>query len=440
LTTLGKAHLKLSFRPMVPKLLASAVRPFVGNYCEFAMSLLRIFSWSRSADTARHLPPSNGWSVGWLVAAAAVVALAGCSKPAPVQEPIRSVKVVTVSATKMESGAEYAGEVRARVESRFGFRVAGKLMQRAVEPGQRVKAGQLLAQLDARDYLLAAEAAKAQVSAAATNRNLSVAEFKRFSELKDQNFISGAELDRRDAAVKAAEAQLEQAQAQLSSQRNQTGYTKLTADVAGVVLGVDAEAGQVVAAGQTIVRIAKDGPRDVLFSVPEDRVALVTMGSQVEVRPWSGASSYKGVVREIAASADPVTRTFQIKVSMDGKEAAEALALGSTVNVTPRALSLAGIEVIKLPTSALKREGKSTTVWVVDPASMTVKSQVVEIVTAEGNEVVVASGVSPGMLVVAAGVHVLHAGQKVTLYKDKVAGNVATGAVPVAKAMPAVSK
>ncbi len=367
-------------------------------------------------------------------AGVAVALLVACSKPAPVQEPVRAVKVVTVSSAKLESGAEFSGEVRARIESRFGFRVAGKLMQRAVEPGQRVKSGQLLAQLDSRDYLLAADAAKAQVTAAATNRNLSVAEYKRFSELKDQNFISGAELDRRDAAVKGAEAQLEQAQAQLSSQRNQTGYTKLTSDVSGVVLGVEAEAGQVVAAGQPIVRIAKDGPRDVVFSVPEDKVALVTMGSPVEVRTWSGSGAMKGVVREIAASADPVTRTFQIKVSMDGKNAAEGLALGSTVNVTPQALSLAGIEVIKLPTSALKRDGKSTAVWVVDRATMTVKSQNVEVVSAEGNDVVVSSGVVPGMLVVAAGVHVLQAGQKVALYKDKAA--VGPEARPVAASNP----
>ncbi len=356
-----------------------------------------------------------------LLAGCVLASMVGCSKPAPVQEPIRAVKVVTVSSSKMESGAEFSGEVRARVESRFGFRVAGKLVQRAVESGQRVKVGQLLAQLDAQDYVLAAEAAKAQVASAATNRNLSVAEYKRFSEMKDQNFISGAELDRRDAAVKSAEAQLEQAQAQLSSQRNQTGYTKLTSDVSGVVVGVEAEAGQVVAAGQPIVRIAKDGLRDVVFSVPEDKVALVTMGSGVDIRSWSGNSTMKGSVREIAASADPVTRTFQIKVAIDAKDGGEALAIGSTVNVMPQALSLAGIEVIKLPTSALKRDGKSTAVWLVDKASMTVKSQVVEVVSAEGNDVIVSSGVTPGMWVVAAGVHVLQSGQKVALYKEKAA-------------------
>ena len=378
------------------------------------MSFLRFKPQVGSAFKLAYKP------IAWFVLVGGAAALlAGCSKPAPVQEPVRAVKVVTVSSTKMESGAEFSGEVRARIESRFGFRVAGKLTQRAVEAGQRVKAGQLLAQMDPRDYLLAADAAKAQVTAAATNRNLTAAEYKRFSDLKDQNFISGVELDRRDAAVKGAEAQLEQAQAQLASQRNQTAYTKLTSDIAGVVLGVDAEAGQVVAAGQPIVRIAKDGPRDVVFSVPEDKVALVTMGSSVAVRTWSGSGVLKGVVREIAASADPVTRTFQIKVAMDGKDVADNLALGSTVNVMPQALSLAGIEVIKLPTSALKRDGKSTAVWVVDRASMTVKSQIVEVVSAEGNEVVVSSGVSPGMLVVAAGVHVLQSGQKVALYKDR---------------------
>ncbi len=393
-------------------LLETGVRPLKGHYYGLAMSFQRFTPQATSRLSLAHLAPS-------LMACIAVAVLAACSKPEPVQEPVRAVKVVTVSSVKLESGAEFAGEVRARVESRFGFRVGGKLVQRAVEAGQRVKSGQLLAQLDARDYLLAADAAKAQVTSAATNRNLTVAEYKRFSELKDQNFISGAELDRRDAAVKGAEAQLEQAQAQLSSQRNQTGYTKLTSDVAGVVLGIEAEAGQVVAAGQTVVRIAKDGPRDVVFSVPEDKVALVTMGSAVEVRAWSGSATLKGTVREIAASADPVTRTFQVKVSMDGKDAAENLPLGSTVNVMPQALSLAGIEVIKLPTSALKRDGKSTAVWVVDRPSMTVKSQNVEVVSAEGNEVVVSSGVTPGMLVVAAGVHVLQAGQKVALYKDK---------------------
>lgn len=365
----------------------------------------------------------------------------GCSKPEPTVEPIRAVKVVTVGIDRIESGAEFAGEVRARVETRLGFRVAGKIIQRPVEVGQRVKPGQLLAQLDSQDYRLAAEAAKAQVSAAATNRNLAATEYKRFKELKDQNFISGAELERRDTALKAGDAQLEQAQAQLSSQRNQAAYTNLTAEVAGVITGVEAERGQVVAAGTPVVRIATDGPRDVVFSVPEDGVALVKPGSAVSVRSWSTAGLRQGVVREVAAVADPITRTYQIKVSLDDKDAASAPPLGATVYVVPQAFARSGVDVIKLPTSALKQDGKTTAVWVLDTASMTVKSQPVVIATADGNEAVVSSGLTPGMKVVSAGVHVLQAGQKVTIYKDKEKGkekdkeSAASAATPASSAV-----
>ena len=121
------------------------------------------------------------------LAALSVLVLSGCSKPVPAEEPVRAVKVLTVAVEGFQSGAEFAGEVRARVESRLGFRVAGKIIQRPVEAGQRVKAGQLLAQLDAQDFRLAADAAKAQVAAAATNRNLAEADYKRFKELKDQS-------------------------------------------------------------------------------------------------------------------------------------------------------------------------------------------------------------------------------------------------------------
>lgn len=345
--------------------------------------------------------------------------LSGCTKPVPTEEPIRSVKVLTVGIDSIQAGAEFAGEVRARVESRLGFRVAGKLIQRPVEVGQRVKAGQLLGQLDAQDYRLAAEAGRAQVAAAATNRNLAEADYKRFKELKDQNFISGAEVERRETALKAAQAQLEQAQAQLTSQRNQAGYASLLADVSGVVTGVEAEVGQVVAAGTPVVRIAQDGPRDVVFSVPEDRVGLIKAGSTVSVRTWAVGTNRTGIVREVAATADPVTRTYLVKVSMDTKEAREAMPLGSTVYVSPQAFSMAGVPVIKLPTSALKQDGKTTAVWVLDPASMTLKSQPVEIATADGNDAVISGGLVPGMMVVSAGVHVLQAGQKVTLYKEK---------------------
>ncbi len=355
-------------------------------------------------------------SAGLLPLAAALL-LTACSKPAPPEAPVRSVKVMTIGTGPLQSSVEFAGEVRARVESRLGFRVAGKLSQRAVQLGEHVKAGQLLAQLDAQDYRLAADAARAQLAVAASNRDQAAADFKRFKELKDQNFISGAEFERRTTALKAAQAQVEQAQAQLASQGNQADYTRLTADVSGVVTAVEAEQGQVLSAGTPVVRIAQDGPRDVVFSVPEDKVAAIKVGSSVAVRVWAASTTWQGVVREVAASADPVTRTFAVKVAL-GADASPAL--GSTVSVVPQALSHAGTAAIMVPTNALLQQGGKTLVWLLDPASMTVKAQPVQVLTADGNEVVIASGLTPGMQVVTSGVHVLSANQPVTIYTEKV--------------------
>ena len=355
-------------------------------------------------------------------AAFAMTALmAACSRPVPPEEPIRAVKVMTVGVNTFASGYEFAGEVKAKVESRLGFRVGGKIIKRQAELGQRVEAGQVLAQLDPQDYKLAADAARAQLRAAGTNRDLAAADYKRYKELKEQNFISGAELERRDATFKAAQAQYEQAQSQLAVQGNQANYASLVADVSGIVTAVEAEPGQVVAAGTPVVRIAADGMRDVVFSVPEDKVTSITPGMLVKVRGWAQeaqTASTVAKVREVSASADPATRTYQVKLALDTKTPPP---LGATVYVLPEGLGgLQGLPVIKLPTSALRQEGKSSAVWVLEKASMTIKSQVVQIATADGNEAVIANGLQPGMLVVSAGVHVLSAGQKVTIYQDKV--------------------
>jgi multidrug efflux system membrane fusion protein len=368
------------------------------------------------------------WS---LTLALAVAGLAGCAKQAPAPEPVRAVKVLTIGASTFQSGYEFSGEVKARVESRLGFRVAGKIVQRQAELGHRVKAGQVLAQLDAQDYRLAADAARAQVAAASTNRDLAAADFKRYVTLREQNFISGAELERRETTLKAAQAQLEQAQAQLASQGNQARYTTLVADVSGVITAIEAEPGQVVSAGTPVVRIAQDGARDVVFSVPEDKVAALQPGSGVSVRLWAGNGEIAGKVREVAASADPVTRTYQVKVSLDPQVQPP---LGATATIVPQALSHAGTAVIKVPTSALRQEGKGTAVWVLDKGSMTVKLQPVQVATADGNEAVIASGLLPGMLVVSAGVHVLAPGQKVSIYQERGA---AAAVAATQAAMPA---
>ena len=354
---------------------------------------------------------------------AAALALGACSKAEPPPEPVRAVKLLTVGVGALDTQLEYAGEVRARIESRLGFRVAGKIVRREVELGQHVQAGQLLARLDASDYRLGADAARAQVVAATTQRDLAAADVRRYSQLKAQNFISGAELERREASLKSAQATLDQAKAQLASQSNQEAYAQLLADVPGVVTGIDAEPGQVVSAGSPVVRIAQDGPRDVVFVVPEDKRGEIRVGQKVSVRPWSaGMQPLQGQVREVAASADPVTRTYQVKVSLPTADAAAVPPLGATVHALPEGMGPTGQPVIKLPTTALRQEGgggQGTAVWVFDAASSTVKLQPVQLATADGNEAVIAAGLTPGMQVVATGVHVLTPGQKVTVYQDR---------------------
>jgi membrane fusion protein, multidrug efflux system len=350
----------------------------------------------------------------FMLAGAALV-LAACSPPAPLDEPVRAVKVMTVVSAGIAASDEYAGEVRAQIESRLGFRVGGKIIKRQAELGQRVKAGQVLAQLDPQDYKLAADAARAQLAAAATNRDLAAADFKRYQTLMDQNFISGAELERRETAFKAAQAQFEQARAQLAVQGNQAGYSALLADVSGIVTAVEAEPGQVVVAGAPVLRIAANGVRDVVFSVPEDKLAGIRVGAPVKIRLWAQATELPGRVREVAASSDPVTRTYPVKVSIDAKEAP---ALGATVYVLPQLAGSTGPAVIKLPTTALFQMGQSTAVWLLDPASMTVKAQVIELAAVDGNDIIVTAGLQPGMRVVSAGAHVLSAGQKVSIYQS----------------------
>ncbi len=360
-------------------------------------------------------PFNRSWiSVSGLVISAAV--LTACNKaPAP-QEPVRAVKLITVGASASTLSLEFSGEVRARIEANLGFRVAGKLISRPAEVGQRVSAGQLLAQIDPQDYRLAADAAAAQMVAAQTNRDLAAADLKRYQGLRDQGFISAAELERREAAFKAAQAQWQQAQAQNTVQGNQSNYTRLLADGAGVITSIDANPGQVVAAGQPVVRLALDGPRDVVFSVPEDKLPQLKAGSKVQARLWNSGESLQAQVRDVSASADPITRTFLVKAALP--QGADVV-LGSTVNVSLPSAGASGAPRITLPTSALRMEAGATSVWVFDPNTMTVKAQAIEVKTADGNDAVVTSGLQNGDQVVVSGVHVLTPGQKVSVFAGK---------------------
>ena len=361
-----------------------------------------------------------------LVAAAA--GLFGCSRNEPAPEPVRAVRTLTVSAESAGGSHEFAAEIRARSESRLGFRVGGKLISRPAEVGQRVKAGQLLAAIDPADLKLAQDAAQAALRAAQSGHDLALGEFKRYKELREQGFISSLELERRAASLQAQQALLDQANAQSSAQGNLAAYATLTAGSAGVITAVDAEVGAVLSAGMAVVRLAHDGPRDAVFAVPEDGVAGVRVlqgkPGAIRVRPWGSQTTLPATVREVAAAADPATRTFLVKADVG----AAPLHLGQTMTVLidlPRRDAAA-----VLPLSALMRQQGQTAVWVLERSTMTVKMQPVVVAGADGNSVVVASGLSPGQTVVTAGVHILTPGQKVKLYE-------AAAALPATPVPPA---
>ena len=345
-----------------------------------------------------------------------MIVLTACGEHAVAPEPIRAVRTAIVSTGTAGLTHEYAADVRARVESRLSFRVGGKLLARKVNLGDSVKPGQVLAQLDPQDLVLGRDAANAAMIGARANRDQMGADYKRYIDLHKQGYISAAELERRDNAFKAAQAQFDQAKAQFSAQGNQAGYAQLVADVAGVVTAVDAEPGMVVAAGTPIVRVAVDGSRDVVFSVPEDKVGALRAAASVpgalKVRLWgTGQVLRDASLREVSAAADPATRTFLAKADV-GKIDAKLGQTATVVLALPKAT-----RVIKLPLEAVLQQQGKTTVWVLDGATMTVKPQTVTVAGADGNEVVIAAGLTPGQEVVVAGVHVLTAGQKVSRYQ-----------------------
>ena len=328
---------------------------------------------------------------------------------------MRSVRTLTITADTAGGAQEYAGEVRARVESRLAFRVGGKMIARPVDLGDSVKAGQVLAQLDPQDLRLGQDAARATVQAARVNLVLAAADFKRFKELRDQGFISSAELERRETSLKAAKAQFEQSRAQAGVQNNQARYSTLVADTAGVVTAVEAESGAVLASGATVLRLAHDGPRDVVFAVPEDRLetrrALEGQPGALKVKLWGdGQSLLAATVREVAAAADAATRTYVIKADL-GRATVK---LGQTASVLVERPPVA--TVVKLPLAAVMEQQGKTAVWLLDTATMTVRAQPIQVAGADGNSVIVAAGLAPGQVIVSAGVHVLSPGQKVALY------------------------
>lgn len=374
------------------------------------------------------------------------LALMACNQPVPDAEDVRPVRVMTVATARTAAVAELSGEVRPRIESRVGFQVAGRILERKVEVGQRVAAGQTLAVLDGADYRLGAAAAQAQLTAARVDRDQQRLDVRRFEELNRQGFISGAELERRRAQLDAAEARYESAAAQSNVSGNQAAYSVLRAPGAGVVTAVDAEVGQVVAAGQSVLRIAQTGEREVLIGLPESRLAALRQIPEVTVTLWAQgthgagatgtasaaspthtATLLRGRVREIAPLADAATRTFPARITLIDPPPDVALGMTATVRFEaplPQA-------VITAPLQALLREGDGTFVWKLDAATGTVSRHAVQVATVAGNDLVLASGVQAGDVIVTAGVHQLKPGQKVRVLEAP--ASAASGMAPITR-------
>ena len=347
----------------------------------------------------------------WFAAAAALV-LAACGKaPETRPEEVRPVRVLKVGETKgpPARSVEFAGEVRARYETRLAFRVGGKIVERNTEVGARVRQGQVLARLDPEDLAQAAAGASAQVASVEAERELAAAELKRYTDLREKNFISQAEFDRRASAFTTADARLQAVRAQYRQAANQTAYATLMADTAGVITAIEAEAGQVVAAGQTVARLARPGEKEVAIAVPESQHARLERASDftVSLNALPG-KTWKGRLRELSPVADPVTRTYAARITVLG--AGEGVDLGMSARVVVADLEAqAGVE---LPIAALYSRGNTPQVWLVN-ADNTVRLAPVTTRGVAGERVVVAAGLAPGDRVVIAGAQLLRAGQRV---------------------------
>ena len=343
----------------------------------------------------------------------ACVALLSSCKPVEVPHTpeIRPVRTMTIEKQMGGETITLTGTVYAKEEVNLAFRTGGRMIERNVNVGDRVRAGQLVARLESVSQQNAVQAARANHSAAMGQLTEARNNFDRQERLLAEGVVSRAVFDRAVQTRQTAQGQVDAAQAQLNMAREQLTYTDLIADAAGVVTARGAEPGEVVAAGRMIVTIARGGGRDALFNVPArvkeqappDPVVSVVLTSNPSVRAT-------GRVREISPQADPVTRTFEVRVGLE--DPPEAMRLGSTVTGT---LHLGDVEGITIPASALTSTAGRPAVWVVDATSNTVTLLNVDVLRFGVAEVVIAQGLAPDDIVVTAGVQALRPGQEVRL-------------------------
>ncbi|WKV52274.1 efflux RND transporter periplasmic adaptor subunit [Dickeya fangzhongdai] len=353
--------------------------------------------------------------LGALLLAASL--LSGCndadSEPAPA--PPRPVRTVTVAPSATGEVLSQIGEIRPTEETALGFRLDGRVVSRAVDVGAIVKEGDVIATLDARDSENQLQSAKADLTRAAASERLAEQNLNRMKQLAPNGAISRSQLDEAQSNWASAVSVRESAQASVKSAQDRLGYTRLSAPVAGVITAVSANPGQVVNAGQEVVRLATFVGRDAVFNISERLITSGLKDPLVTVSLLSNpAIKTQGHVRDVSPLADSETRTWRVRVSLVTPP--QEMVLGATVQGE---VTLPGGNAIELPASALTRQGDRPAVFVVDPQTQTLRLQPIVLRNYSDSQIVVDDGLAAGDKVVTAGVSKLRAGEKVTLTEAK---------------------
>ncbi len=323
----------------------------------------------------------------------------------PVKPPV--VKVRQVSLSDNAQTENYSGVVRGRYETNLSFQVGGKIISRDVQAGSRVLAGDVLMTLDPKDVVEQSHSAAAQVNSAKAQLQLAKTNYNRYAALFKEEAVAAAVLDQYKTQLDAAQAAYDAAIAQAQQSQNALEYTTLTADADGVISNVNAEVGQVVAAGQNVLTLVQTRELEVVANIPENKIAAVQIGQRVSVDFWATKDLVSGTVREISPMADSASRTFAVKISLPDLPS-NAVQLGMTANVSM--VSVDTPSAIVLPLSAIYQTGDAAQVWLVDGGKVSLRK--VEVTAFDANNVQV-RGLAAGDKVVVAGVHKLRDGQTV---------------------------
>ncbi len=337
--------------------------------------------------------------------------MAACSPAEPESDTSPRPALVVQPGTGDALRDIYPGEVRARYEPELAFRIGGKISRRMVTVGDRVEAGQPLAELNAEDVRLELDAARARLASARSDQRLARSELERYRTLLERQVISQSQFDSVESRAEASDAQLEQARAQLKVASNQADYAVLEAPETGVIAQRLAEAGQVVAAGQAVFVLAVDGDREVVIDLPEQDVKRFQVGDEVAIELWSRPGEpFPGRIRELAPAADPSSRTFEARVAFDNDTADAELGQSARVLVDH---ANGGADVLTVPLAAVTADQGESFVWVVNPDDATLVKTPVRTGAYREDRVPVLEGLSADDWVVAAGTQVLREGQKV---------------------------